>query len=520
MRFMVLSYRVFQPRLIHYLNASWHISRSVILARMKLQFFWNAIQAHEPWTCFSGTLEASQSAGTPITRQRLLWRRYLITWRIFTFSLSHKSLFFLKKGYWSSGTRLSDSARITGDGIQEGELPEYMALLFILCTYLVVYWHERTVRWGTITYTPNGYSSPTYNSRETKRNRPFSPYRKANGDKTKGGGKGDIKVCIHWTGFNVRRWWRWEGVWKTSCKVRQGGTRETSDLHGAISNIKSQIVNELVKKEFLRLNVDYALFKEHKVQIWYPISGCHSHTFWVEPVPSDSLISREALTEDEESDPEFELVGETDTERREALLKSDKDADLSNKLGPSNSWKALEQDFDFNNRDQTTSLNVPIDDIIDLSSDDDNDDHCNIGVASGSTFIHGHSSAAKGKGKFDPSDNVKENTSSKARHPKSSAIGLGGMVKAEIDLRKKEYLGMAPVKGSGRTLGSRSTGMLQNVQSTPTKWNCLVCTLSVTFSCSSRLCADTCAPSENQSGHLSCSACSTPCGDQTWSQKA
>ena len=42
------------------------------------------------------------------------------------------------KGYWSSGTRLSDSARITGDGIQEGDLPEYMAL-FILCTYLVVY---------------------------------------------------------------------------------------------------------------------------------------------------------------------------------------------------------------------------------------------------------------------------------------------------------------------------------------------------------------------------------------------
>ena len=191
------------------------------------------------------------------------------------------------------------------------------------------------------------------------------------------------------------------------------------------------------------------------------------------------MNSGEALTEDEESDPEFELVGETDTERREALLKSDEDADLSNRLGPS-TWKRLEQEFDFNNRDRTTSSNVPIDDIIDLSSDD-NDDHCNIGLASGSTFTHGHSSAAKGKGKFDPSDDVKENTSSKARHPKSNAIGLGGMVKAEIDLRKKESLGMAPVKGSGRTLGSRSTGMKQL---TPTKWDCLVCTLSVTFCCS------------------------------------
>ena len=186
------------------------------------------------------------------------------------------------------------------------------------------------------------------------------------------------------------------------------------------------------------------------------------------------------MTEDEESDPEFESVGETDAERREALLKSDKNADLSNKLGPSSSWKGLEQEFDFNNRDQATST-VPIDDVIDLSSDDDNDDLCNIAVASGSTFIHGHSKAAKGKGKFDSSDDVKESTSSKARHPKSNAIGLGRMVKAEIDLRKKEFLGMAPVKGSGRTLGSRSTGM---IQSTPMKWDCLVCTLSVTFCCS------------------------------------
>lgn len=194
------------------------------------------------------------------------------------------------------------------------------------------------------------------------------------------------------------------------------------------------------------------------------------------------------MTEDEESDLEFESVGETDAERREALLKSDKDADLSNKLGRSSSWKGLEQEFDFNNHDQATLSNVPIDDIIDISSDDDNNDHCNIGVASGSTFIHGHSNAAKGKGKSDPSDDIKESTSSKACHPKpnafGAAIGLGRMVKAEIDLRKKESLGMAPVKGSGHTLGSRSTGMIRNVQSTPAKWDCLVCTLSVTFCCS------------------------------------
>jgi hypothetical protein len=213
------------------------------------------------------------------------------------------------------------------------------------------------------------------------------------------------------------------------------------------------------------------------------------------------------------------LVGETDSERREALLRSDEDADSSNKLGPSISWKGLEQEFDFNNRDRTTSSNVPIDNIIDLSSDDDNDDHCNIGVASGSTFIHGHSNATNGKGKFDPSNDIKEKTSSKARHPKSNAIGLGGMVKAEIDLRKKESLGMAPVKGSGRILGSRSTGMIQRaIDSNEMGLPCVYPVCHFLLQYFPRRCADACAPSENQSGHLSCSACSTPRGDQTWSQ--
>lgn len=29
-------------------------------------------------------------------------------------------------GYWSSGTRLADSAKIAGQGIEMGDLPEYM----------------------------------------------------------------------------------------------------------------------------------------------------------------------------------------------------------------------------------------------------------------------------------------------------------------------------------------------------------------------------------------------------------
>ena len=263
-----------------------------------------------------------------------------------------------------------------------------------------------------------------------------------------------------------------------------------------------------MKKELLRLNVDYALFKGQEVHLFfYPNPGHHSHTFRVEPNPS-SLISRssEVLTEnEEESDQDVELVRETDVERREALLASDQNPDSSNKLGPSTSWKTLEQEFDFSNQSQATLSNVPIDEIIDLSSDDDDDNPCSIPVASGSTFTHGHNSTAKGTGKSISSD-IKENTSSKARHSKPNAIAR--MVEAEINLRK-ESLGMAPVKGSGRTVGS-----------TPMKWDCLVCTLSVTFRyrISPWRYADTCSSSENQPSHLSCSACSTPRGELTWSQ--
>ena len=233
---------------------------------------------------------------------------------------------------------------------------------------------------------------------------------------------------------------------------------------------------------------------------------------------SPSILS-EALSEAEESDPEFELVGETDADRREALFASDQNAEeASNKLGPSNSWKALEQEFDFNNHGQgsSSSSKVSIDSIFDISSNDDDD---NFPVASGSTFTHEHN-AAKDKGKYSPSDEIKESTSSRARHSNPNLIALGRMVEAEMDLRKKESLGMAPVKGRRQILGSRSTGMTQNsAQSTSTKWNCLVCTLSVALFCNISLGFVLIPPSENQLGHLSCSACSTPRGEQTWSQR-
>jgi len=36
----------------------------------------------------------------------------------------------MSSGYWSSGTRLGDSSRVEGQGIEPGDLPEYMVCPF------------------------------------------------------------------------------------------------------------------------------------------------------------------------------------------------------------------------------------------------------------------------------------------------------------------------------------------------------------------------------------------------------
>ena len=47
--------------------------------------------------------------------------------RLFTLCLS------LIKGYWSAGTRLADSSKVVGQGVESGEFPEYMVCIRLLC---------------------------------------------------------------------------------------------------------------------------------------------------------------------------------------------------------------------------------------------------------------------------------------------------------------------------------------------------------------------------------------------------
>jgi len=112
----------------------------------------------------------------------------------------------------------------------------------------------------------------------------------------------------------------------------------------------------------------------------------------------------------------------------------------------------------------------------------------------------------------------------------ATSLGIGKLVQSEIDIRKKESLGMAPVKDGGRKLGTDTSvaGPSYNVAKrtrSPTpyleQWECLVCTLYVqqfyffAVALFLRL-----LYRRNDAEHPTCSACATPRGDKTWDQRS
>ena len=176
------------------------------------------------------------------------------------------------------------------------------------------------------------------------------------------------------------------------------------------------------------------------------------------------------------------------------LLASEQTTDLEQKLGDRKSWKQFQDDFNFDGASaasgsKRSTIGV---DIIDISSDVE--DACDVPVASGSTFTTKPAGNAQpggtGKGKSKPSSppRITSRTKPLPKASNSRALGLGKMVKTEVDLRKKEALGMAPVKGGGRTLGSRrpvkrspsvssSEEALVKEPAPERPWSCPVCTL-------------------------------------------
>ncbi|KAJ7494691.1 WLM domain-containing protein [Mycena galericulata] len=308
-------------------------------------------------------------------------------------------------GYWSSGSRLLDSAKVIGDGIEDGEFPEYM------CGGA----HSRT--------------RPTAlrRRRHTRQTRPGEP------------------IASLKTG-------------RQTAKKRKAGARVTSKYaftgEGAVLveglDVKGKGPGTGFGKQAgsKRAREERALAAERRIQA---LQG--------QPQQGDSS------SEDEGS--EDELVGETDAERRETLLHSGTSEDLPTITG-GKSWRDFEDDFDFTQGKE----------IFEVPSDDD------IPIASGSTFTMPppKQKTPHSKAPFQINSIIED---PKINTRKNSAAS--NLVQSEISLRKKESLGMAPVKGGGRALGG-STRATHEEQ----EWACVICTLL------------------NKGSFLACSACATP----------
>lgn len=210
---------------------------------------------------------------------------------------------------------------------------------------------------------------------------------------------------------------------------------------------------------------------------------------------SASTLVPTIASDEEISEDEVEFIAETDGERRQALLSSEKDDDLTQKLGSENSWTQFENDFNFSAQNTAMGPREMFNDVLDISSDDsDNGELCGFPAASGSTSIT--------KPPPDPSRTDKDKLKavelkrglgqkSTGRGSSLNPLGLGNIVQTEINFRKKESLGLAPIRGGGRTLGSKSKSEPVSREEPSTSalephvakllgehfWICLVCTL-------------------------------------------
>ncbi|KAJ7593048.1 WLM domain-containing protein [Mycena floridula] len=317
-------------------------------------------------------------------------------------------------GLFSAGTRLADSATVPGEGIENGELPEYMC---------------------------GGAHSRARPTALRRRRGPRRPRKTVASNHT--GRQTDKKRKV---GARVTSKYAFEG---------DGNALNGSEDNDNRRNVKGGGFGKQAGSK--RAREERAIAAERRIQMLqgqaaFPIAG-----------PSQS--PDESSEEDED-----DIVPETDAERRNTLLASEKD-NLSNLKSL---WRDFDNDFIFTGKGKSV--------VIDLDDEVD----CDLPFASGSTFT----------------------TADAPSTVKAPNIGLGKIVQTEIDLRKKESLGLAPIKGGGRTLArpptksaSRNSQISESstTSSHPT-WNCLVCTL------------------ENEQNHLACSVCSTPRGDKVWSQ--
>ncbi|OJT07459.1 hypothetical protein TRAPUB_1702 [Trametes pubescens] len=262
--------------------------------------------------------------------------------------------------------------------------------------------------------------------------------------------------------------------------------------------------------------------------------------------------------ESDEGDEDYDDPRETDQDRRRVMLESTNGAGLD-------SLKASQRDFfaDFIlPPTASSSQSAPRPSVsssqadasgkdlgtIELSSDEEEAQlpSCDVqSLPKGGTAATA-SSSTKGKDRAPPTDSGQRPDlglwlhagGSRAKKPaekagKTGKLPLGALVQEEIQLRKRESLGMS---GSGRRLGDAPSGSTRQrrpddrpptdriagaqgdgAQADVRAWSCQVCTLYVGFALQRQVFPVLNVCRENEPQHLACAACATPRGQGEWS---
>ncbi|TFK92648.1 WLM-domain-containing protein [Polyporus arcularius HHB13444] len=374
-------------------------------------------------------------------------------------------------GYWSSGTRLADSARMSGQGLEAGDLPEYMC---------------------------GGAQSRT---------RPTAVRRRRT--------RSQAGPSNH-TGAQT-------------AKKRKAGSRVTAKglFQGAGKALNEDVEDEEQKKAGTgfrkkagskRAREERALAAERRLLALQGKAG------------NASTVSKDESADDEQ-DSDYEDVPETDQDRRHAVLDSADKTELDGLkawqrdyssdfiLPPvaSSSGAASPPGSSTSSNTNRKHLTRTLPDLgtIELSSDEEQGPQgCDTlllprgGTAASSSTVPLLTSKQREERSVAAGD-AGRHSSKTSSAKKQQKLPYGNLVQDEIKSRTKESLGMT---GPGKRLGgapSDHSGLVRappRVEDRPTTsetpWSCAVCTL------------------QNEPAHLACAACATPRGESVWTGNA
>ncbi|RDB25998.1 DNA-dependent metalloprotease WSS1 [Hypsizygus marmoreus] len=286
-------------------------------------------------------------------------------------------------GYWSSGTRLADSSRVAGQGIEPGDIPEYMC----------------------------GGAQNRQRPTAKRQRRPRKP-------------RDTTITASNTTG-------------RQTAKRRKAGARVTSKTAFAGEGMslaeegkgKGKGTGFGKQAASKRAREERALATERRL---LALQG------QAKASTSQETLDSESETESDDEDI-VEIIPETDSDRRKTLLSSETNEYLPD-LKSGSLWESFERDFDFNaSRGEATH--------------EDTSQGCDLPSQAGTTGTNPQAHNGKQNATYPDGADVVGASSADAGEIPSTArpIGIGKLAQTEITVRKKEALGMAPVKASSHT---------------------------------------------------------------------